>query len=308
MIPIGTHRLFVSVSGPPRKASDPLIIFIAGAGDVASSYTALCRLVAQRARLLVYDRSGLGRSEASPPSSSSPSPAVAAARDLHSLLHSMKLSPPLVLVAHSYGAIVAREYLHLHSDEVAGLVLADGSTERQSEFFQHAPATISAVLGELRFAQVTGLRAEAQLSRDEWRARAIDIARGAGVAAEEARALVVVCDTLRAKGQLEGRALGSRPLSVIRCNSPRDYERIYSRGVEEGNGSVQQRQAMRQLLDRWPAIDRELQESQLGLSSTTHFVHLPDCGHNVHLVRPDVVADEIGWILEQLQPLDLEKL
>ncbi|KAJ5247533.1 hypothetical protein N7468_002516 [Penicillium chermesinum] len=303
MISIGTHRLFVSVSGPPLNTSDPLIVILAGAGDVASSYIALTQVVATKARILIYDRSGLGRSETGPPSLSC-SPAVTAAGDLHSLLQSMKLSPPLILVAHSYGAIVAREYLHLHADAVAGMVLADGSTERQSDYFQIPDPNLVAVLGDLRFAQVTGLRAQAKLSRDEWRTRAIDIARGAAAAAAEANALVVVCDTLRSKRQLERRALGVKPLSVIRCNSPGDYERIYSRGVEVGNGSDLQRKALRELLDRWPTIDRDLQESQLGLSMTTHLVHVPDCGHNVHLIRPDVVAREIGWVLEHLQPLE----
>lgn len=88
-------------------------------------------------------------------------------------------------------------------------------------------------------------------------------------------------------------------MSVIRCNGARDYERIYEKGVEVGNGSVQQRQAFRELLDRWGSLDQELKEEQLQLSSNSKMVHLPDCGHNVHLIRPDVVAEQIEWVLEQ---------
>lgn len=29
-------------------------------------------------------------------------------------------------------------------------------------------------------------------------------------------------------------------------------------------------------------------------------VHLPGCGPDLHLVRPDIVADEIQWVLERL--------
>ncbi|KAJ5664237.1 alpha/beta hydrolase fold protein [Penicillium longicatenatum] len=297
MVRIGDHCLFASVSGPPR-ASDPLVIILAGAGDVASSYTALAPLVAQFARILLYDRSGLGRSEPGPKGS-----AVTAAEELHQLLHTMQLSPPLVLAAHSYGGIVAREYLHLYPGDVAGLVLVDSSTERQSDYFRIPDPSISAVQGDLKFAQVTGLRADTVLSREEWRDRAIDIARGAEAAQAEANSLVAVCHTLAEKKQLHNQAMGSKPVSVIRCNGARDYERIYQRGVEMGYGSVQQQKEFRELLDRWPGIDRDLQEDQLRLSSTTRLVHLSDCGHNVHLVQPELVAEEIHWVIEQLGPV-----
>ncbi|KAJ5987312.1 alpha/beta hydrolase fold protein [Penicillium sp. IBT 35674x] len=296
MVRIGDHRLFASVSGPPRIPSDPLVIILTGAGDVASSYTALAPLVAQFARILVYDRSGLGRSEPGPKGS-----AVTAAEELHRLLHKMQLSPPFILVAHSYGGIVAREYLHLYPSDVAGLVLADSSTERQGDYFRIPDPSISAVQGDLKFAQVTGLRADSVLSRDEWRTRAIDIARGAEAAQAEANSLVAVCHTLAEKKQLDNQAMGSRPVSVIRCNGARDYERIYQRGVAMGYGSLQQQKEFRDLLDRWPGIDRDLQEEQLRLSSTTRLVHLSECGHNVHLLRPDMVAAEIHWVIEQLE-------
>ncbi|KAJ6013613.1 alpha/beta hydrolase fold protein [Penicillium herquei] len=306
MVRIGTHSLFASISGRTRSPADPLIVILPGAGDVASSYTALSRLVTPSARILLYDRTGLGRSQ----SGLSPegSPAVSAAKDLHSLLQATKLLPPLVLVAHSYGGIVAREYLHLYPSEVAGMVLADSSTERQCDYFRIPDPNISAVQGNLKFAQVTGLRENSVLSRDEWRERAIDISRGAEAAQVEANSLVAVCHTLAEKRQLENQAMGSRPVSVIRCSGFRDFESIYQRGVEAGNGTVEQQRAFRSLLDRWPHVDRDLQEEQLKLSSTTHLVYLPDCGHNIHILRPNVVAGEIDWVVNQLQPCDAQKL
>lgn len=329
LISIGSHRLWVSVTGPPRNSPrDPLVVVIAGAGDAASSYKALSPLVSSSCRILLYDRSGLGRSESSPsttttssgpPDHHSPqisgsiSPAVTAARELHSLLETMQLEPPLVLVAHSYGAIIAREYLHLYDSDVAGMILADGSTERQCDYFRLPDPDINAVLGDLRVAQVTGLRQEARLSRDEWRERAIDISRGAAAAAQteaNSHALNIVCRTLGDKGQFQNRAMRDRPVSVIRCGI-RDFERIYEAGIEAGNGTTEQRQAFRRLLDRLPLIDQDAKEEQLQLSSNTHLVYLPECGHNVHLTRPDVVAEEIRWVLgrvDQWQALGRDEL
>ena len=68
-----------------------------------------------------------------------------------------------------------------------------------------------------------------------------------------------------------------------------------------GNGTIQQQSAFRDLLDQWETNDHQLKAEQLQLSSKTHFVYQPECGHNIHLVRPEVVAEEIQWVLQQLQ-------
>lgn len=87
---------------------------------------------------------------------------------------------------------------------------------------------------------------------------------------------------------------------VIRCRSVRDYERIYKAGVEAGNGTEEERRAFRALLDRWDEVGRGLNEEMLGLSGNGRLVDVPDCGHSVHLVRPDVVAGEVRWVVESV--------
>jgi hypothetical protein len=79
-----------------------------------------------------------------------------------------------------------------------------------------------------------------------------------------------------------------------------DYRRLYEKAVEAGNGSEAQRAAFRELLEKWDRMDGEVQEEQLKLSRRSRMVHLPDCGHNVHLIRPEVVAEEIRWVREQV--------
>ncbi|KAE8359388.1 Alpha/Beta hydrolase protein [Aspergillus caelatus] len=296
MFSIGTHSLFLSIGGVARKTGEPLVIFLAGAGDVASSYVAVERLVGTFAPVVLYDRSGLGRSQGGPTKPT----ATAAATELHQLLHSADLTPPLLLVAHSYGGIVAREYLHLYPEEVAGMVLADASTERQAELLDDPDLDINAVLGDLKFSQVTGLRDSARLSRDEWRARAADIARGIPTSQAETAAAIEVCKTLGSKEQYRNQALGVRPLSVIRCHGSQDYRRIYEKGVGAGNGTEAQRAAFRRLLDRWDHYDQRAQGEQLRLSSNSRLTYLPDCGHHIHLIRPDVVAFEIQWVRDQI--------
>src|SRR6185437_8577644 len=50
---------------------------------------------------------------------------------LHALLHALGVSPPYILVARSYGSIIARLYTSLYPTEVAGMVLVDGTHEQQ---------------------------------------------------------------------------------------------------------------------------------------------------------------------------------
>jgi pimeloyl-ACP methyl ester carboxylesterase len=205
-----------------------------------------------------------------------------------------------MLAAHSYGAIIARDYLHLYPSDVAGMVLMDASTERNVELFQNPDLDLNAMVGNLRFAEVTGLRAAAQLSREEWRVRAMDIARGMATSQAEVMARESVCHALGEKEQFQKQALGDRPLSVILCNGLMDYRKLYEKAVEAGNGTEAQRAAFRGLLEKWAGMDREMQEEQLRLSRCSRMVYLPDCGHNVHLIRPEVVAEEIRWVREQI--------
>lgn len=295
-VSIGTHRLFVSVTGPDRSSHEPAVIVIPGAGDVASSYPAVERLVSAYAPILLYDRSGLGRSEEGP----GRHVATVTATELKLLLDAVSVQPPLLLVGHSYGGIIAREYLHLYPNDVAGMVLVECATEKQHHHFRAPDPNISAVLGNLKYADVTGLRSDSKLTRDEWRARAIDIARGQAVALAEATPFVEQCETLGTKNQYKTQFLGDRPLSVICGNSARDYERIYERGVEAGNGTGEQRKSFRKLLDTWAATSRELQEEQLQLSSNSQFVYVGDSGHNVHVTRPDIIAEQIRLVRDKI--------
>ncbi|CAG7916543.1 unnamed protein product [Penicillium olsonii] len=299
MMSIGTHRLSFSISGPPRTPNDPLVVVIPGSGDVASSYAAVEPLVAEFARIFLYDRSGLGSSEPAP----SHPLAVESAIELHKLLQATEQAPPYVLAAHSYGGIIAREYYHLYPDEVSGIVFCDASTERLLEYVDIPDPNLIAVLGTLDLDLVTELQAKAKISQDQWQQRATDKARGIQTVMAEANgdAVQEICRTLAQKKQFDNQAMGSKPLSIIWCNTALDQERIYAAGVEAGNGTEAQQRAFRQTLDRFGPAAHGLASDHMRLSSNTHFVNLPDCAHDVQLLRPDVVAGEIKWVLDQLR-------
>ncbi|KAH9883217.1 hypothetical protein F4778DRAFT_767553 [Xylariomycetidae sp. FL2044] len=183
-----------------------------------------------------------------------------ATKDLRQYLKRNRLRPPYVLVAHSYGGAFARMFLSY----------AAGKGE-----------IVGMVLVE------TGQEG------------------GLGEKLDES--------------QISGCVLGDRPLVVIRGNSLRGAwgeleER--ERELEIGDGDAgaegdrergEERSRVREGLKKRRELlvlsdqeDERLKKRQLGLSRNARFVDVRDCGHHVVRDRPQIVADEVWWVLGEL--------
>jgi len=78
------------------------------------------------ARVVVYDRAGLGRSlPLARPSVSVTAGGVAAA--LHALLNKAGVAPPFILVGHSLGGLYVQMFARRYPNEVAGVILIDSA-------------------------------------------------------------------------------------------------------------------------------------------------------------------------------------
>jgi pimeloyl-ACP methyl ester carboxylesterase len=109
----------------------PTVIFDSGLGDSSKAWGLVQPAISRITRSCSYDRAGLGFSDPTP----RPGNSAAAVEDLHRLVQSGALQPPLVLVGHSYGGMNVRLYAATHRDEVAGIVLVDGSLEDLAPLF-----------------------------------------------------------------------------------------------------------------------------------------------------------------------------
>jgi pimeloyl-ACP methyl ester carboxylesterase len=123
LVDIGSHRLDVLRAG----AGGPAVVFEAGLGDDLSDWDRVWPAVAEFSTVVAYSRSGIGRSEPGPEAHT----ARRAAAELHALLAHLRIAPPYVLVGRSYGGILVRLYTSLYPEDVAGLVIVDGSHEQQ---------------------------------------------------------------------------------------------------------------------------------------------------------------------------------
>jgi pimeloyl-ACP methyl ester carboxylesterase len=117
VVDVGTHRLHLRCEGEGR----PAVIFDAALGASSLSWSLVQPAVASATRACTYDRAGFGWSDAGP----LPRTAGRIADELHTLLGRAAVSPPYVLVGHSFGGLVMRLFATRHREEVAGLVLIE---------------------------------------------------------------------------------------------------------------------------------------------------------------------------------------
>ncbi|MFE6668424.1 alpha/beta fold hydrolase [Streptomyces sp. NPDC057697] len=129
-VPLPDGRRLYAMVLPGERPDGPTVVFEAGAAAGRSSWALVQSAVAPRARAVVYDRSGLGRS--------APDPAgrtlTRMADDLGALLDHFGPGP-YVLVGHSAGGPLVRLAAARGPGRIAGLVLVDPTDEAADVLF-----------------------------------------------------------------------------------------------------------------------------------------------------------------------------
>lgn len=116
LVDAGGRRLHLNVMGEDKDG--PTVIL--EAGGMSSQWAWIQPEIAEFARVVSYDRAGLGWSE-------QPHDARHISQQLHTALEEAGIGGPYVLVGHSMGGVYARQFAGDYPDEVAGMVLLDSS-------------------------------------------------------------------------------------------------------------------------------------------------------------------------------------
>ena len=120
---LGGHRLHVWCTGK----GGPAVIVENGLGDFSFDWILVQQRVARFARICTYDRAGYAWSDPGP----KPRTFDQLNLELHDALRKLGERGPFVLVGHSFGGGVVRNYASVYPDEVAGMVLAEIVPEDQ---------------------------------------------------------------------------------------------------------------------------------------------------------------------------------
>lgn len=125
MVSIGTHRLHLYCTG----TGAPAVMIESGIGSGWETWGAVVTELAHFSRVCVYDRSGYGWSDSEPESGPDANTASNLANEFRSLLVNAPVPGPYILVAHSFGAYIARIYADRFRGDLLGMVLVDPSHE-----------------------------------------------------------------------------------------------------------------------------------------------------------------------------------
>ena len=99
------------------------VVFVSDLGEDLRVWDYVQHDVQAFARAISYSRSGLGYSDALPPSRQPERRPSYIAEELRTLLQNLEAEPPYILVAHGLGAVFARAFTGQYPGAVAGLVL-----------------------------------------------------------------------------------------------------------------------------------------------------------------------------------------
>jgi len=101
------------------------VIFESGMSDSLEVWSNIPDSVAKYARVFLYDRADIGKSDTSRLERTIPNTVL----ELRSILKNQNINPPYILVGHSLGGLITRYFASTYPDEVKGLLLLDPCPE-----------------------------------------------------------------------------------------------------------------------------------------------------------------------------------
>ncbi|QCZ92139.1 alpha/beta hydrolase [Salinimonas iocasae] len=267
MIEVGGYSLYTEESGTGRVN----VIFDSGMGDDLSVWKKVSDEVSKFARVITYDRAGLGWSDESPKERTSEE----IVHELHSMLDKKKFTGPIILVGHSFGGVNMQQYALKYPDDIAGLVLIDSAHESQIDEMPE-PSFIQKYLFKFgMWAAPVGLpRLYLSNSNPEEKAKK-STTKHQYTSLDEAQSFHQSLNQLQALKP----NFGNLPLVVIARNKPSSEQ---------------------------PASDTrnyvwaELQENIATRSSNSTIIFTRERQHSIHKSQPDIVVTAIRSLVDNL--------
>lgn len=296
--PMDGHRLHIDCRGE-RQPDQPVVVLEAGMGNCSFDWRRVQPELAKGARVCAYDRAGYGWSDA--PHGERTVAQMAA--ELHSLLEQAGEPGPYLLVGHSFGGILVREFYRQHPGEVAGMVLVDSAHEDQiSRLPEEEARALSASTGFLK-----NLALLAHFGVVRLLGRSILLKRFPSLRTAEEKAIylpmlvrpayyaTVLAETRMLLDHSAGHPtppdLGALPLVVVQAGGRPDLGRPET--LPPGYSEERWQETRR--------LFRSIQEELAGLSTHSKLVVAEQSVHAVQLEEPEVVIAAVREALAAAQ-------
>ncbi|HSL29742.1 MAG TPA: alpha/beta hydrolase [Anaerolineales bacterium] len=281
MVDTGGYRLHMHVEGQ----GSPTVVLDAGAGGFGLAWELVRPAVASVTRVVAYDRAGLGWSDPSP----YPRDAYTMALELHTMLTNAKVAGPYILVGHSLGGVVARQFAAKYPDEVVGLVMVDSAHEQQ---MKHFPAAMVKMAESMKGMMVV-MKLIGKLGIFALKPGLISIGDNGKLSSELVKqlqgvmassdshtdAMIAESESVYAMQTQPVSTLGDLPLTVI------SHGQLDANAVPPSLGQ--------QVRDEYEAAWQKLQVEITALSTRGKRIVAERSGHNIIFDQPEIVIESI---------------
>jgi pimeloyl-ACP methyl ester carboxylesterase len=315
------NKIHTRSAGRRSTPHQPTIVLICGLGSSCLSFTFVQHtLAAAGIPSFTYDRLGIGRSSPLPPVEDvdidattgtetptriRPRHAESLATELDTVLRTARVPPPYILVPHSYGGVIAWEYIAAHAENVMGLLAIDANSARSCERplndkdFEVLAEGLPD--GAFVYPDIVGLTAANRLPTplwEEWTGKRLPPEpwlRGTGGEWAEMQSWDESCRRLHRHALIERHPLTKRPVTVLKGNTEGDIRRLIDASEVLGGGTRGAHEDLRRRLEGYSQLEEDQQRDFLLLTDVgrRRYVEAEKSGHWVHVTEPEVVVGEV---------------
>ncbi|KAG8675882.1 hypothetical protein FPOAC2_01964 [Fusarium poae] len=294
LVDLGSYKLEVTVHGPPRRAHNPIVVIIPDIGSSIKEWTAVTKMLADSMAVVRYERAGYGQSE-SVSSGDSRAPA-ALAMELHTFLRAAKIAPPYIMVCHSRGTSILREFTKLRNlAQFKGFVFVDAKTgplDLSIEAKLSRSDSLKLCYGDCH-----------RLGESAWQALLDEEARAGHQAAAESEIAEYhgsgESSFVMDPSGVEQPEYGRVPLVVLQADAAVDTRKIYGDEELTGNETEADVKDMREAAERLNVLEATRQKRLSKLSERSQYQYMTGVGGRIHLVSPEKAVAAVTWILMQ---------
>ncbi|KAF4446863.1 alpha/beta hydrolase [Fusarium austroafricanum] len=286
LVDLGSYKLEVTIRGPPRRAHNPIVVIIPDIASSIKEWNAVTQLLAESMSVVNYERAGYGQSDPAPANHSRSGEDIA--QELHELLRAAKITPPYIMIGHSYGSTIVREFVKLRNlAQFKGFVFLNAVS--------FAAPLKFLILNLLKLCYEDSHH----LGESAWKALLEEEARPEHRAAAEREIAAFNAVKAGLVDDVEQPVLGRVPLIVLHADFSADFDKFCTERVRLGTGTEADKKKIQEAIEEATKRQVEGQRKLLKMSERSKAESISGFGYRVHLTAPERIADTVTWILMQ---------